>query len=273
MAPDLNLRTTRHSAGGGVEIAVHEAGSGPAVVFIHGSGPGASGPSNFRYNIAAFAQAGFHVVAPDLVGYGASSKPTGIDYTLDFFADTLLGALAAAGIARAHFVGNSLGGAIALRIALEQRAMVDRLVMMAPGGIETRETYFAMPGIARMVSDFTSPDFSLTDMRQIVANLVADPSIISEQLVAERYAVARTQPKDVLARMRVPDLSPRLSELDMPILGFWGIEDGFCPASGAEKFARACPDSRFVTFSRVGHWVMVERPAEFNQMTLAFLRP
>jgi len=251
---------------------VHEIGNGPPVVFIHGSGPGASGPSNFRYNTDAFTHAGFRVLAPDLIGYGASSKPTGIDYTLDLFADTLLAALDAAKVHRAHLVGNSLGGAIALRIALEQPERVDRLVMMAPGGIESRETYFAMPGIARMVGDFTSPDFSVSDMRQIITNLVHDPAIVADDLVAERYAVARTQPKDVLARMRVPDLSPRLAELKMPILGFWGINDGFCPATGAEKFIRACPDARFVTYSNVGHWVMVERAAEFNQIALGFLR-
>ena len=95
---------------------------------------------------------------------------------------------------------------------------------------------------------------------------------VTDELVAERYAVARTQPKDVLARMRVPDLSPRLGELTMPILGFWGAEDGFCPASGAAKFIAACPDARFMTYTRVGHWVMVERAAEFNNIALGFLR-
>jgi len=267
-----SIATTLHRTSHGVEIAVHQAGHGPTVLFIHGSGPGASGTSNFRFNIASFVDAGFHVVAPDLVGYGQSSKPTGIDYTLDFFADTLLEAVRAADVQRAHLVGNSLGGAVALRIALEQTSFVDRMVLMAPGGIETRETYFAMPGIARMVGDFTSPDFDLAGMRALVTNLVFDPAVITDALVAERFAVARTQPKDVLARMRVPDLSPRLGELAMPILGFWGAEDGFCPASGAAKFIAVCPDVRFVTYGRVGHWVMVERAAEFNAITLGFLR-
>jgi 4,5:9,10-diseco-3-hydroxy-5,9,17-trioxoandrosta-1(10),2-diene-4-oate hydrolase len=267
----MQIRTSRHVVDNGYEIAVHEAGAGPSVVFIHGSGPGASGVSNFRLNLEAFAAAGFHVVAPDLIGYGQSSKPTGLDYTLDLFADTLLAAVRSAGVSRAHVVGNSLGGAVALRIALEQREFVDRLVMMAPGGIETRERYFAMPGIAKMVGDFTAPDFDLAGMRALVSNLVYDPSIISDALVAERYAVARTQPKDVLARMRVPDLSPRLGELTMPILGFWGVEDGFCPASGASKFLEACADVRFVSFARVGHWVMVERAEEFNRMAVVFL--
>jgi 4,5:9,10-diseco-3-hydroxy-5,9,17-trioxoandrosta-1(10),2-diene-4-oate hydrolase len=268
----LDIRTSQHDVGGGHSIAVHQAGLGPTVVFIHGSGPGASGLSNFRLNLEAFVHAGFHVVAPDLIGYGHSSKPTGIDYTLDLFADTLLEALRAAGVEKAHLVGNSLGGAIALRIALDQTDVVNRLVMMAPGGIETRERYFAMPGIAKMVGDFTSPDFNLAGMRALVSNLVYDPAVITDALVAERFAVARTQPKDVLARMRVPDLSPRLGELAMPILGFWGVEDGFCPASGAEKFLAVCPDARFVSYARVGHWVMVERAAEFNRLTTEFLK-
>ena len=267
-----DIRTTLHRTAGGADIAVHEAGNGPSVVFVHGSGPGASGVSNFRYNIGHFVDAGFHVVAPDLIGYGQSSKPTGIDYTLDLFADTLLEAVQLAGVHRAHWVGNSLGGAVALRIALEQAELVDKLVLMAPGGIETRETYFAMPGIARMVGDFTSPDFDLAGMRALVTNLVYDPSVITDTLVAERFAVARTQPKDVLARMRVPDLSPRLAELTMPILGFWGLEDGFCPASGTARFLAACADVRFITYARVGHWVMMERADEFNCFALGFLK-
>lgn len=264
------LSTRTVSTASGYDIAVHEAGSGQPVVFIHGSGPGASGPSNFHCNLGDFAQAGFHVLAPDLIGYGASSKPAGLDYTLDLFAETLIEALA--GIGKASFVGNSLGGAIALKIALDRPALVDRLVLMAPGGIETRETYFAMPGIARMVGDFTSPEFTEQDQRRLVSHLVFDPAVITDDLVRERYAVARTQPKDVLARMRVPDLSPRLGEVTHPILGFWGLEDAFCPASGAAKFLERCANARFMTFNQVGHWVMVERAAEFNRYAIEFLR-
>lgn len=255
----------------GYEIAVNEAGSGPAVVFVHGSGPGASGMSNFRLNLGAIADAGYRVIAPDLLGYGASSKPTGLDYTLALFTDTLLEALAAMRVERASFVGNSLGGAVAIQAALDQPALVEKLVLMAPGGVESRETYFAMPGIARMVGDFTSPDFTEGDQRRMISNLVYDPCVITDALVAERYQVARTQPKDVLARMRVPDLSPRLAELSQPILGFWGKEDGFCPVTGAQKFLERCADVRFMIFNKVGHWVMVERAAEFNRYAIEFL--
>lgn len=265
------MKTSAYGVAGDFEIHVAESGDGPAVVLIHGSGPGASGLSNFRGNIEPIAAAGFRVIAPDLIGYGASSKPTGVDYTLDLFATTLVDALRAAGVERAHLVGNSLGGAIAIKIALDHPHLVDRLVLMAPGGIESRETYFSMPGIAKMVGDFTSPDFDVAGMRKLVTNLVHDPSILSDALIEERYAVARTQPKDVLARMRVPDLSDRLGELAMPILGFWGADDQFCPASGAQKFLDACPDVRFVLYARVGHWVMVEQKDEFNRYVIDFL--
>ena len=267
-----DIVTRRHKVRDGHEICVNETGSGPAVVFIHGSGPGASGVSNFRLNIEAFVAAGYRVILPDLIGYGASSKPEGIDYTLDLFADTLMDALKAHCVDRATLVGNSLGGGIALQIALDTPSFVDRLILMSPGCIEEREIYFAMPGIARMVSDFGGPDFSIEDQKRLVSNLVYDPSQISDALIAERFAVARTQPKDVLARMRTPNLAPRLAELAMPILGFWGLQDQFLPASGANRFLEACADARFMTFNKVGHWVQVERAVEFNRYSVEFLR-
>lgn len=265
------LKYTTHNVSGGHEIAVGEIGQGPAVVFIHGSGPGASGHSNFRQNVAAFVATGYRVILPDLIGYGASSKPEGIDYTLQLFTDTLHEALLAHGIERAALVGNSLGGGIAVQMTLDHPAFVSALVLMAPGCVEERETYFAMPGIAKMVSNFGGPDFSIDEQRRLIANLVYDSSSVSEELVAERYAVARTQPKDVLVRMRTPNLAPRLGEVKQPILGLWGLQDDFCPASGARHFLDACDDVRFIAFNKVGHWVQVERAAEFNRYSVGFL--
>lgn len=255
----------------GYDIHRHEIGEGPAVVFVHGSGPGASGKSNFRPNLSVFAAAGYRAIAPDLIGYGGSSKPSDVEYTLDFFVDNLVQTLDRLEIERCTLVGNSLGGAISIKIALDQPKRVDKLIMMAPGGIESRETYFAMPAIPKMVAGFTAEGFDEARMRSILGNLMYDSSAVTDELVAERYAVARTQPKEVLSTMRVPDLAPRLGELTMPILGFWGLEDGFCPASGANRFLAACPDARFITFSRCGHWVMVERAAEFNRYAIGFL--
>ena len=95
----VELSTTSHEVGG-YTIHIAEAGAkdAPVVVFLHGSGPGASGASNFRGNYAAFVDAGYRVLLPDLIGYGASSKPDGIDYPLELFTDTVFEALKAHGV-------------------------------------------------------------------------------------------------------------------------------------------------------------------------------
>lgn len=270
-----DLAKTTYRVNGGYDILIAEAGdpAAPAVVFIHGSGPGASGASNFRQNIDAFIAAGYRVILPDMIGYGASSKPEGIDYTLQLFSDTLYEALIAHGIVQADLVGNSLGGGVALQITLDHPEFARNLVLMAPGCVAEREAYFVMPGIAKMVSSFGGPDFNLDEQKRLVSNLVHPDfaAQIPDALIAERFAVARTQPKDVLARMRTPDLSPRLGEISKPVFVLWGLNDEFCPEAHARLFLDSCPDVRAITFARTGHWVQVERAAEFNAYVTEFL--
>lgn len=269
------LRAATYRVAGDYDIHIKEAGpaTGPAVVFIHGSGPGASGASNFRNNIDAFVAAGFRVVLPDMIGYGASSKPEGLDYTLALFTDTLYEALRQHGVERASLVGNSLGGGVALQMTLDHPEFSEKLVLMAPGCVAERESYFVMPGIAKMVSGFGSPDFNLAEQKRLVSNLVHPDfaSKIPDALIEERFAVARTQPKDVIARMRTPNLGPRLGELTLPIFVLWGLNDEFCPEDHARLFLDACPDVRAITFARTGHWVQVERAGEFNRYSVDFL--
>ena len=268
------LKQATYRVAGDYDIHVAEAGSGPAVVFLHGSGPGASGASNFRQNIDAFVDAGFRVILPDLIGYGASSKPEGIDYTLQLFTDTVYDALRQHGVERAALVGNSLGGGVALQLTLDHPEFTTSLVLMAAGCVAERESYFVMPGIAKMVSSFGGPDFNLAEQKRLVSNLVHPDFApnIPDELVVERFAVARTQPKDVLVRMRTPDLSPRLGEIKQPIFVLWGLNDEFCPEAHARLFLDKCADVRAITFARTGHWVQVERAAEFNRYAIDFLQ-
>jgi len=268
-----DLRETDHQVSGGYTIHIAEAGQGPAVVFLHGSGPGASGASNFRQNIQAFVDAGYRVILPDMIGYGASSKPEGIDYTLSLFTDTVYEALRAHGIEKASLVGNSLGGGVAIQMTLDHPEFAEKLILMAPGCVEEQASYFTMPGIAKMVSGFGSPDFNIDEQKRLVSNLVHPDFApkIPDQLIAERFAVAKTQPKDVLARMKTPNLGPRVGEIAQPIFVLWGHNDEFCPESGARYFLDQCANARTMTFARTGHWVQVERAAEFNHYSIAFL--
>ena len=267
-----------YNVAGGYEIGIAEiagaAADAPTVIFIHGSGPGASGASNFRNNAQVFADAGYRVILPDLIGYGASSKPE-TDYPLELFTQTLLDALGQHGIAGGHLIGNSLGGGIALQIALDHPEFtIGKLVLMAPGCVAEQSSYFTMPGIAKMRSGFGSPEFNIEEQRRLIGNLMHPSSAhhITDALVEERFAVARTQPKDVLARVKTPDLGPRLGEVKQPIFVLWGLNDEFCPESHARLFLDACPDVRCLTFSQTGHRVQVERTEEFNRYSLDFLK-
>ncbi|MFJ2548773.1 alpha/beta fold hydrolase [Pseudomonas sp. NPDC087612] len=256
----------------GLQLHYQDVGTGEAVVFIHGSGPGASGHSNFKQNYPAFAAAGYRVIVPDLPGYGASSKPQTV-YSLDFFVSALSGLLDALDIQRCVLVGNSLGGAIAIKLALDQPGRVSRLVLMAPGGLMDKEQYYLqMEGIQKMGAAFANGELNdAAGMRRLLSLQLFDPALISDETVVERVAVVSQQPACVLTSMQVPNLTSRLPELQCPILGFWGINDKFCPASGAQTLLAACRRIRFVLLSECGHWVMVEHRELFNRECLAFL--
>lgn len=120
----------------GKPIFYAETGTGPAVVMLHGGGPGASGVSNYSRNIDALAQH-YRVIVPDMPGYGRSVKGVDQSDPFGYLADMIRGLLDALHIDTAHLIGNSYGGAAALRLALDTPDRVDKLVLMGPGGIGT----------------------------------------------------------------------------------------------------------------------------------------
>ena len=256
----------------GLRLHCIEAGAGEPVVFVHGSGPGASGHSNFKQNYPQFAAAGHRVIVPDLPGYGASDKPE-TQYSLDFFVAALSGLLDALDIQRCVLVGNSLGGAIAIKLALDQPQRVSKLVLMAPGGLMEKEQYYLqMEGIQKMGAAFAAGELKdAAGMRRLLGLQLFDASLLSDETVAERVAVVQQQPLCVLSTMQVPNMSARLGELQCPILGFWGMNDKFCPVSGAQTLMQACSRIRFVLLSECGHWAMVEHRELFNRECLAFI--
>jgi 4,5:9,10-diseco-3-hydroxy-5,9,17-trioxoandrosta-1(10),2-diene-4-oate hydrolase len=256
----------------GYEMHYLEHGNGPPVVFVHGSGPGVNAYSNFFPNYRVIAAAGYRCLMPDMIGFGWSSKPDDIDYTLELFVPTLCEFLDQLKIERCVLVGNSLGGAISMKLAIDHPQRVEKLIVMGPGGIESRETYFKMPGIQKMVSQFVGTGFDRPGLRRLLELLAYDPNTITDELLEQRFNILQTQPKAVLARMSITDLTPELGKLRGPLLGFWGIEDQFCPASGYEKILRAVPDSRFIMYSRCGHWAMIERAEDFNRNAIEFLK-
>jgi len=249
-------------------------GEGPAVVWLHGSGPGASGHSNFKRNYPVIAEAGYRSIVIDIVGFGFSDKPEDVEYPLSFFVECAKQTLDAIGIDRCTVVGNSLGGAIALGMALEHPELVERLILMAPGGLSPMEEYGQMPGMRKMFQVYGSGAAPTHEaMKDLFAfGLMYDPGYATDELVAERMQIMRIMNGRVMSAMAIPVLVDRLPELRCPVLGFWGANERMMPDSGIMNFARHCPNLRLILVSECGHWVMVEHEAMFNRMCLDFLR-
>lgn len=258
----------------GHRIHYQDLGQGPVVVFLHGSGSGASGHSNFKGNYPQLVENGYRVIVPDLIGYGYSDKPDDVDYPLDFFVECVKQTLDQIGVDRYSLVGNSLGGAIAIKYALDYPDNVEKLVLMAPGGVDDQPDYFKMPGMQIMREVFTSPEPVTPErMKQFIIDaLVWNADVVDDQLVQERWATAQLQNPQVVKTMTVPNMTDRLPELRGPTLVFWGMNEKMMPESGIMKLAKGCRNSRVILVSECGHWVMAEHRELFNRMTLDFLR-
>lgn len=258
----------------GYRMHLLDQGQGPAVVFLHGSGSGACGHSNFKHNYPALVEAGYRVVLVDLIGYGYSDKPADIEYPLELFIGTVKETLDQIGVSRCTLIGNSLGGAIAIGFALAHPATVDKLVLMAPGGVEDQPEYFKMPGMALMKEVFMSAE-PVTAARLkdfFVRGMVYDAASVDDATVNERFELMKLQNPQVVRTMKVPNMTERLHEIQCPALAFWGANEQMMPETGILKLVHGISKLRMIVVPRCGHWVMVEHRDLFNRMTLDFLR-
>jgi 4,5:9,10-diseco-3-hydroxy-5,9,17-trioxoandrosta-1(10),2-diene-4-oate hydrolase len=257
---------------GGMQIHYHDLGSGYPVLFLQGSGGGASGWSNFHLNAPAFVEAGYRALLIDLPGYGYSSKPTDAIYTLDYFVEYVNEFLDKIGVSKLVLLGNSLGGAIAIGLALKYPQKVSQLILMSPGGIEDTPAYFAMPAMAIMKEVFMGGATSRDTLAQFIKKaLVFDAASVSETMIDQRWEIFQLQNDQVIKTMNVPNLTDRLGEIKVPALVFWGIDDKLMPETGVMKLAKGLKDYEMVVTSQCGHWFMIEHTELFNRSCLAFL--
>jgi 4,5:9,10-diseco-3-hydroxy-5,9,17-trioxoandrosta-1(10),2-diene-4-oate hydrolase len=268
----------------GKPIFYAEAGSGTPVVMLHGGGPGASGASNYSRNIDALARQ-FRVIVPDMPGYGRSAK--GVDQTdpFGYLADMIRGLIHELGIATAHLVGNSYGGAAALRLALDTPERVGKLVLMGPGGIGTTRG-LPTPGLSSLLSYYGGSGPSRDKLAAFIRNyLVYDGASVPDSLIDTRYT-ASVDPEVVadppLRRPAGPmalrtlwrmDLTrdKRLKRLATPTLVLWGRDDKVNRPAGGPMLTNLMPNAELVMTSRTGHWLQWERAELFNTVVVDFL--
>ncbi|GGR88137.1 4,5-9,10-diseco-3-hydroxy-5,9,17-trioxoandrosta-1(10),2-diene-4-oate hydrolase [Micromonospora fulviviridis] len=266
---------------GARQIAVTERGAGEAVVLLHGGGPGASGMSNYARNVDALAQR-FRVIVPDLPGYGRSSKDIDQSDPFGDLAGAVRGLLDALGIDRAHLVGNSYGGAAALRLTLDRPDRVRRLVLMGPGGIGTTRRP-PTPGLKRLLAYYGGDGPTRAKLERFIRDdLVHDGAAVPAEMIEERYRASIVpevvanpplrRPAGLRTLLRMDLLrDKRLSRAATPTLVLWGADDKVNRPSGGLLLAERMPHCDLYLVAGAGHWVQWERPDLFNSLTAAFL--
>ena len=257
----------------GYRIHYIDEGQGDVVVFLHGSGPGASGYSNFKGNYPSFVEAGYRCIVPDLIGYGFSDKPDDVDHPLSFFVECVKQTLDIAGVEKCTLIGNSLGGAIALGLTLDYPELVEKLILMAPGGLSELPEYQQMPGMQKVFQVFGSGEAVTHEvMKDLFATgLMHNPAHATDALVEERMQIMQIMNGHVMATMQVPVLVDRLQEIDCPVLGFWGMDEKMMPEGGIMAMAKNIKQLRLLLVTQCGHWVMVEHEDMFNRTCVDFL--
>jgi pimeloyl-ACP methyl ester carboxylesterase len=279
------------------DLRVHQVhgGHGSPVVFIHGLG--SSGYMEWRFNLEP-AALNHRVFAPDLPGYGRTEKPR-VRYTIKYFADFVARYMESRGLHSAAVVGASLGGRIALEIALQHPDLVRRLVLVNALGLGRPRPQMAqmayglvtVPHVGEAVMRFTRSALRWAPPRTIrrVAGRFAGSSTDLEKVMDDGYLedlreMYETQdfhdaylstvrslihPRALMGGEH--DVSARLKELAMPVQLIWGADDPLFPVEHATRAHAVIAGSRLAVIEGAGHTPQAERPDDFNRILDDFL--
>lgn len=277
LTAESTSRTLETPAG---PLHYHEAGDGPPLLLLHGSGPGVSGWANFGENLPLFAEH-YRTLVLDLPGFGTShdvetnpviAAPAAVESFLDGL-----------GIDRLAVLGNSLGGGIVTQFAAANPERVSRLVAIGGVGVPF---FSALPpeGIIRLVEFVEEP--TRESLYRWMRSMVFDPAVLTDEFVETRWQAANDP--DAMASIRKiysrellevyrpiildnPETLGMLRRIQAPTLLTWGRDDRVTPLDGAIAPLRLIPRCELHVFPDCGHWAMIERKEEFESVVLSFL--
>jgi pimeloyl-ACP methyl ester carboxylesterase len=263
-------------------LRYYESGEGPALLFLHGSGPGVTGWRNFRGVLPTFA-AHFRCIILEFPGFGVSD---------DFGGHPMITAqgavppfLDALGVDRVDIIGNSMGGGVGINFAIQQPDRIGKLVTI--GGIGTN---IFSPGPSegiRLLQEFTA-DPTRQRLVDWLHSMVYDPKLVTEQLIEERWKLA-TDPEtlasarrmygkaafaQMMAMMKAADAPmpwALMHKVAAPTLLTWGRDDRVSPLDMALIPMRTIPNAELHVFPNCGHWAMIEAKEAFEGTVLEFL--
>ena len=254
-------------------------GQGPPVVLLHGY---AGAIWNWEHQLEPLGRR-FTLFIPDVIGQGLSDKPRAA-YTPAFYLDWLQGFLEAVGVGRAALIGHSMGGGLALSLALSDPDRVDRLVLISgfPQDVLNRIRGPYLKLFARLGSGVL---FGLgyrllgrRAFRKFIGGLVRDRGLVTPAVIERAYCLRKDYGKarplwSTLAHVGdwETDYVPRLNTVTAPTLIVWGRDDRFLPITAGEALHRTIPGSRLAVIPDTGHLPMWERPDEVNRLIMDFL--
>jgi 2-hydroxy-6-oxonona-2,4-dienedioate hydrolase len=263
-------------------VRYHVAGQAgaPPVILLHGSGPGATGWSNFSGNIGVIADAGHHVLAPDMPGWGDSDAQATVDMD---HVQTLVEFLDALDLASVALVGNSMGAHTALRFATLHPDRITHLVTMG-ASLGRGATLFGpgdgpSEGLKAIVRAYRDP--SPENMRALVEIMTFDKQrFATPELTEARSAAALARPDHL--RNYVAGLAhgapipirvdrDKIADITVPTLLIHGKDDRVLHYEITLWLLANIPNSRAVLLNRCGHWAMIEHAEEFNRLVIDFL--
>ena len=266
--------SVRHVAVGPWSTRVLECGAGPPFILMHGTGGHLEA---FARNLRALGGE-YRVIAYDYPGHGWTTT-TGHDLEIDDYVEHLTGLMDVLGIDRAHLSGESLGGWVAVKFAAQNPGRVDRLVLNTPGG--TMATPEVMERI-RSLSQAAADDPSEERIRARLEWLMADPSSVTDELVAVRRGVYGRagfaesmrhilclQDPGIRRRNLITDAE--LTAITAPTLVIWTSDDPSGPAKAGLDMAQQIPAGEFRLIEGAGHWPQWEQREEFDKVVLEFL--
>jgi pyruvate dehydrogenase E2 component (dihydrolipoamide acetyltransferase) len=242
-------------------------GEGVPIVFIHGFG---GDLNNWQFNQEAVA-AGRPTYAIDLPGHGGSSKELGAGHVhVGALAGAVVDFMDAKEIAKAHLVGHSLGGAIALDLALNHADRVASVTAICSAGLG--------PEINMVYIDGFMAAKRRKQLQPVLEMLVADPALVSHEMIEDVLKFKRLDGVEAALNRIIDDtfaggqqalqLTPRLGELNVPVQVIWGRQDRVIPVGHSEGL----PSRIHVqVFDDAGHMVHMEKAAEVNQLIERFV--
>lgn len=266
------------------KIHYNEAGSGHAVIMLHGTGPGATGWSNFHQNFDELAKS-YHVIAPDFPGWGKSD-------IFDCTGESRNGANAEAikllmderGIEMAALVGNSMGGGATLQFMADYPDRISHAITMGAG-------IFALPnlvsatglteGLKVLITAYRDP--TPANFRRLVEIMVYDSSFVTDELAKQRSDSALATPAHLANWLKWPmghpkgpfggveELLGKLAQSSVPTLMIHGRDDRTVLMETSLRTAAVIPNARTVILNRCGHWAQVEHREEFNKLVQHFI--